>query len=49
MPSTLLTLFSQVSDPRRDQGKLYPLGPIPLFTVLAIWRGPDRIARSMPS
>ena len=29
MSSTLLSLFSQVSDPRRDQGKMYPLGPIP--------------------
>lgn len=28
MPSTLLTLFSQLPDPRRDQGKMYPLGPI---------------------
>ena len=33
MPSTLLSLFSQVSDPRRGQGKMYPLAPILLFTV----------------
>lgn len=39
MSSTLLSLFSQVSDPRRDQGKMYPLGPILLFTVLAMLAG----------
>jgi DDE_Tnp_1-associated len=39
MPSTLLSLFSQVSDPRRDQGKMYPLAPILLFTVLAMLAG----------
>lgn len=39
MPSTLLSLFSQVSDPRRDQGKMYPLGAILLFTVLAMLAG----------
>ncbi len=36
MPSTLLSLFSQVADPRRGQGKMYPLAPILLFTVLAM-------------
>ena len=39
MPSTLLSLFSQVSDPRRGQGKMYPLAPILLFTVLAMLAG----------
>jgi len=39
MPNTLLSLFSQVSDPRRDQGKVYPLAPILLFTVLAMLAG----------
>ena len=39
MPMTLLSLFSQVSDPRRDQGKMYPLAPILLFTVLAMLAG----------
>lgn len=39
MPSTLLSLFSQVSDPRRDQGKMYKLAPILLFTVLAMLAG----------
>jgi len=39
MSSTLLSLFSQVSDPRRGQGKMYPLAPILLFTVLAMLAG----------
>ena len=39
MPSSLLSLFSQVSDPRRGQGKMYPLAPILLFTVLAMLAG----------
>ena len=39
MPSTLLPLFSQVSDPRRGQGKMYDLAPILLFTVLAMLAG----------
>jgi hypothetical protein len=39
MPSTLLSLFSQASDPRRDQGKMCPLGAIQLFTVLAMLAG----------
>jgi len=39
MPSTLLSLFSQIPDPRRDQGKIYPLAPILLFTVLAMLAG----------
>jgi DDE_Tnp_1-associated len=37
--STLLSLFSQVSDPRRGQGKMYSLAPILLFTVLAMLAG----------
>ena len=39
MPSTLLSLFSQISDPRRGQGKMYPLAPILLYTVLAMLAG----------
>jgi hypothetical protein len=39
MSSTLLSVFSQVCDPRRDQGKVYPLAPILLFTVLAMLAG----------
>lgn len=39
MPATLLSLFSQISDPRRGQGKMYPLAPILLFTVLAMLAG----------
>ena|SRR5665647_989334 len=39
MPSTLLSLFSQVADPRRGQGKMYSLPPILLFTVLAMLAG----------
>ncbi len=39
MPSALLPLFSQVSDPRRGQGKMYELAPILLFTVLAMLAG----------
>jgi len=39
MPSTLLSLFSEISDPRRGQGKMYPLGPILLYTVLAMLAG----------
>jgi hypothetical protein len=39
MSSTLLSLFRQISDPRRDQGKMYPLAPILLFTVLAMLAG----------
>ncbi len=39
MPISLLLLFSQVGDPRRGQGKMYPLAPILLFTVLAMLAG----------
>jgi hypothetical protein len=39
MPSTLLSLFSEIPDPRRRQGKMYPLAPILLFTVLAMLAG----------
>lgn len=39
MSSTLLSLFAQVRDPRRDQGKMYKLAPILLFTVLAMLAG----------
>ena len=39
MPSTLLSLFCQIVDPRRGQGKMYPLPPILLFTVLAMLAG----------
>jgi hypothetical protein len=39
MPSTLLSLFSELSDPRRGQGKMYPMAPILLYTVLAMLAG----------
>jgi DDE_Tnp_1-associated len=39
MPSTLLSLFSELSDPRRGQGKMYPLAPMLLYTVLAMLAG----------
>jgi hypothetical protein len=39
MQSTLLSLFSQICDPRRGQGKMYPQAPILLFTVLAMLAG----------
>ena len=39
MSSVLLTLFSEFADPRRSQGKMYPLAPILLFTVLAMLAG----------
>ena len=39
MSSVLLTLFSELADPRRGQGKTYPLAPILLFTVLAMLAG----------
>jgi hypothetical protein len=39
MQSMLLSLFSEVSDPRREQGKMYSLAPILLFTVLAMLAG----------
>jgi len=39
MQSTLMSLFAQVSDPRRGQGRMYPLAPILLFTVLAMLVG----------
>ena len=39
MPNTLLSLFSEVRDPRRGQGQMYPLAPILLFTVLAMTAG----------
>jgi hypothetical protein len=39
MPSALLSLFSQIPDPRRGQGQMYPQAPILLFTVLAMLAG----------
>lgn len=39
MPSTLLSLFSEIPDPRRGQGQMYPQAPILLFTVLAMLAG----------
>lgn len=39
MPTGLLALFSQVPDPRRRQGKMYPLAPLLLFTVLSMLAG----------
>jgi hypothetical protein len=46
MPITLLSLFSQVSDPRRGEGKMYPLAPILLFAVLRCWS--ERFVSSGP-
>ncbi|MGB8840603.1 MAG: transposase family protein [Aliidongia sp.] len=34
-----MSLFRQIPDPRRNQGKMYPLAPILLFTVLAMLAG----------
>jgi hypothetical protein len=39
MSSMLPTLFSELPDSRRDQGKMYPLAPILLFTVLGMLAG----------
>ena len=39
MPRTLLSIFGEIPDPRRGQGKMYPLAPILLFTVLAMLSG----------
>jgi hypothetical protein len=39
MSSTLLSLFSQIPDPRRGQGKMYPFAPILLYTILATLAG----------
>ena len=39
MSSMLLTLFSDLPDPRREQGKMYPLGQTLLFTVLGMLAG----------
>ena len=39
MSSVLLPLFSELADRRRDQGKIYPLAPILLFTVLGMLAG----------
>ena len=39
MSSVLLTLFCELADPRRGQGKMYPLAPILLFSVLAMLAG----------
>ena len=39
MTPTLLSIFGEVPDPRRGQGKMYPLAPILLFTVLAMLSG----------
>ena len=39
MSSVLLTPFCELADPRRGQGKMYPLAPILLFTVLAMLAG----------
>ena len=39
MQSTLLSLFPEVSDPRRGQGKMYSLPPTRRFTVLAMPAG----------
>jgi len=42
MTPTLLSIFAEIPDPRRGQGKMYPLAPILLFTVLAAGTRPKR-------
>jgi hypothetical protein len=37
--SRLLTALSEVPDPRRAEGKRYPLAPLLLFTMLALLSG----------
>ena len=37
--SRLLGALSEVPDPRRAEGKRYPLAPLLLFTVLALLSG----------
>jgi hypothetical protein len=37
--SRLLDALSEVPDPRRAEGKRYPLAPLLLFTVLALLSG----------
>lgn len=37
--SRLLTALSEVPDPRRAEGRRYPLAPLLLFTVLALLSG----------
>ena len=39
MSSVLLTVFSEFRDHRRDQGKMYPLAPVVLFTMLCMVAG----------
>ena len=39
MSTTLLSLFSEITDPRRRQGQMYPLPTVLLYTVLAIVSG----------
>lgn len=39
MPTHLLSMLSEVPDPRRAQGKVYALGPVLLFAVLAMLAG----------
>ena len=39
MPTYLLSMLSEVPDPRRAQGKVYALGPVLLFAVLAMLAG----------
>lgn len=39
MSDGLLSLFSEIPDPRRGQGKMYGLAPVLLFTVLALLAG----------
>jgi predicted transposase YbfD/YdcC len=36
---TLLEIFSHIKDPRRGEGKLYPLPQIPMFCLLAMLAG----------
>lgn len=43
--SRLLTALSEVPDPRRAEGRRYPLAPLLLFTVLALLSGPTSYRR----
>jgi hypothetical protein len=47
MQPTLLDIFSRIDDPRRAEGKMYPLGHVLLFSLLATLSGATSY-RKMP-
>ncbi|MBF0562006.1 MAG: hypothetical protein HQL37_08285 [Alphaproteobacteria bacterium] len=49
MSSTLLSIFSEIPDPRRGQGKIYPLAPICCSRCWRCWPESGCIVRFMPS